>query len=522
MKSRVRWWPAILFLTLALIIIGGLWLWPDLARQDRFMRTVLTAAIAAILLFLWALLASGFTLRTRGIILLAVIAGIAFARTSLRVRGVTGDLIPIVGWRWDSPPPPPPPAAIAARPADTNLPGNLAFPQFMGPNRNGIIPGLFLETNWTAHPPQELWRQPVGQAWSGFVITGPHTITLEQRGEEEAIVSYDLLTGRQNWSHQSPGKYSTTIAGEGPRSTPAISSNRVYAFGATGQLTCLDLQNGSPIWSTNAAQQFGAKLPEWAFTSAPLIHHDRLYLFVGGPNTSALACYDASTGQPLWNAGPGGPEYSAPTFAEVAGVPQILCFQTDIWGCSLTGQELWRLPWPGKYPRVSLPVIISTNELLFSSAYGVGAELIKFTSSDGKLTPERVWKSTQFKSKFGPILRHGDYLYGLDDGMLSCIEIKTGNRRWKDGRYGHGQGLLVGDVILMTTEKGELILIEPNPDALREVAKLAVFSDKTWNPPALAGEFLLIRNHLEAACYRLKLRNSPSQLSLLNQTSSRD
>jgi outer membrane protein assembly factor BamB len=173
----------------------------------------------------------------------------------------------------------------------------------------------------------------------------------------------------------------------------------------------------------------------------------------------------------------------------------------------LDGQVLWNHPWSGAHPKVSVPVVVSSNQFFASSGYGIGCELVAVEKTgETNWTARREWKSMALKSKFGPIFVKGDYIYGLDDGILACVEVKTGQRLWKDGRYGHGQGLLAGEIILITSEKGEVVLVRPDPEKLVEMGRFQVFSDKTWNPPALAGEYLLMRNDKEAACVQLATR----------------
>src|SRR6185503_4201351 len=146
------------------------------------------------------------------------------------------------------------------------------------------------------------------------------------------------------------------------------------------------------------------------------------------------------------------------------------------------GKVLWEYPWTGGYPRVTAPLQVSSNLVLATTGYGVGAELLKVDRDEqSKWTVSRVWKSLALKSKFGAVLVYQDHIYGLDDGIFTCLELKTGQRKWKDGRYGHGQALLVNNLILLTSEKGELVLIQPDPEKLLELSKMRVFEDKTWN-----------------------------------------
>jgi outer membrane protein assembly factor BamB len=151
-------------------------------------------------------------------------------------------------------------------------------------------------------------------------------------------------------------------------------------------------------------------------------------------------------------------------------------------------------------------VVVSSNRVLFSSGYGVGAELLEVVRTDsGKFTAKLVWKSIRMKAKFAHLFARDGFLYGLDDGILACVDLADGSQRWKEGRYGHGQGLLVGELYLLLAESGELVLLRPTPDAPNELARLRAFDSKTWNPPALSGDLLFVRNDQEAACLRLRI-----------------
>jgi outer membrane protein assembly factor BamB len=257
----------------------------------------------------------------------------------------------------------------------------------------------------------------------------------------------------------------------------------------------------------DTAKEHGTKIPDWGYASSPLLVDDQVIASVGGKSGS-LVSYSASDGKLQWASGKGDADYSSPIEATLLGVRQILNFNTaGVSGHALDGKVLWNHPWPGGHPHVTAPVVISTNQVLISSGYGTGSELIRLEKSSNEIwSVTREWKSMSLKSKFGPIFVKDDYIYGLDDGIFTCVALKTGQRQWKDGRYGHGQGLLVGGIILLTSEKGEVVLIEPNPEKLVEIGRFQVFSDKTWNPPALAGEYLLMRNDKEAACLQLATR----------------
>jgi outer membrane protein assembly factor BamB len=421
---------------------------------------------------------------------------------------VTGDLVPILEWRWRS-------TAVesiqssapAGVVADRVLQSTNDYAQFLGPDRTGILAWPLLDRDWSAHPPEVVWRQPVGAAWSGFAVAGEYAVTQEQRGEEEMVVCHDLGTGAVLWAHGDPERYATTIAGEGPRATPTIDGGRVFSMGATGRLNCLDLATGSVIWSRDAVTENGARVPDWGITSSPLVTGEHVIVSVGGSEARSLVAYEKESGAFAWGGGDGSVGYSAPEGVVLDGSEQVVVFNNN--GVAShepgTGRVLWEYPWKGGHPHVAIPLVLPGNRLLVSSGYGTGSELLLVRGGDS-WEVEKLWKSTRLKSKFANLLYRGESLYGLDDGILVCLETETGALRWKDGRYGHGQMILTGDLLLMTAESGDLVLIEPSPEERRELARFAVFDSKTWNPPALAGDLLLMRNDREAACLRLPLR----------------
>jgi outer membrane protein assembly factor BamB len=172
-----------------------------------------------------------------------------------------------------------------------------------------------------------------------------------------------------------------------------------------------------------------------------------------------------------------------------------------------TGAVLWEYPWGKGMPHVARPIPFGANRVLFSSGYGIGSALFEIAPGpDGKLAATEVWKTIRFQAKFSNPVERGGFVYGVSDGIFACLDLKDGAVRWKDGRYGHGQGLLVGEHYLQMTEiPGELVLLRPTPEGANELARFRVFDEKTWNPLALSGDLLVVRNDREAACIRLPL-----------------
>jgi outer membrane protein assembly factor BamB len=502
--TRIRWWPALVIALFTLFALVWIWTTEASSWQDKNMKTGGVLLLALALLFLWAVLFSRISWRTRGAVFLGVpiLAGGFFLL--FEVRGVTGDFIPVFEWRWGKNA-----SLIEERPAISEaavLPvsSRADYPQFLGPDRNAIVAGPPLSRDWNSNPPVELWRRPVGAGWSAFAISGEYAVTMEQRGAEERVSAYHLPTGELLWTHSDSARFFDRVAGEGPRATPAIAGGQVFALGATGILNCLDLAKGELFWSKNILEENAAPQPEWGVSGSPLVAGNKVIVSAGGRAGQSLVAYHLDTGERIWAAGDDAPGYSSPYLADLGGVPQVLIFNAGAMTAHAldSGDILWQYPWRRGHPRVAMPVVFPEDRVLISSGYGTGSELIA-VASNGAWETERLWRSIRLKAKFTNVVHRDGYIYGLDDGIMVCLRVEDGALQWKEGRYGHGQVILVNDLLLVMAEFGDVILLEPAPEESRELGRFTAFQRKTWNPPALAGNLLLIRNDQEAACYRL-------------------
>lgn len=501
-ERGVRWWPLIAVAVLLAVALVAIWAFGDATGQERVTATLTVSILSLLLGLVWLLLLSRLPWRRRllallGVLFVGVLCGVAF-----RIRGVSGNLVPVVEWRW------------AARGGDEVLGGaaRLAgptgdYPQFLGPDRNATVEALGLATDWDAQPPREVWRRPMGEGWSAFAVAGRFAVTQEQRDGEELVTAYDLATGERLWEHADAGRYETTIAGVGPRATPTIVGGRVYALGATGRLNALELASGRLLWSHDVATEFASRTPEWGRPASPLVVDGLVVVAAGGLAGAALAAFDAGSGELRWQAGADDVGYSSPTLLRLAGRRQIVIFNRgSVAGHEVaTGAVLWSYPWSNQQPNVALPLAVGEDRLLVSSGYGEGSRLLRIEPAGDGLAARLVWESPRLKAKFTNVVLHDGFVYGLDDGVLVCLDPATGERRWKRGRYGHGQVILAGDLMLVQTEGGEIVLVAPDPEEHRELARFTAFDGKTWNCPALAGRYLLLRNHREAALFELPL-----------------
>src|SRR5437016_6095953 len=256
----------------------------------------------------------------------SMVAAILFACgvfTLLRTGGITGGADSDLHWRWTKTPEErlldqtgDEPTALASAPAATNKDAD--WPGFRGPERNGVVHGVRIRTDWAASPPVELWRRPIGPGWSSFAVRGDLLYTQEQRGDDEIVACYKVTTGEPVWRHRDAARFWESNAGAGPRGTPTLSNGRVYTFGATGILNALDAGNGTVVWSRNAASDTGKKIPGWGFASSPLVVDDVVIVATAG----TLAAYDTATGNPRWLGPTGGAGYSSPHLVMIDGVAQ--------------------------------------------------------------------------------------------------------------------------------------------------------------------------------------------------------
>jgi len=283
----------------------------------------------------------------------------------------------------------------------------------------------------------------------------------------------------------------------------------VYAVGATGFFACRLVESGALVYSLDLLEEHSAPLPDWGVAGSPLVFENLVILSAGGSDGNSLVAYDKLTGKLVWRGGSDKAHWSSPVVYQVDGEDQVLIFNKGgVAGHDVEdGSILWEYPWTRSTgtPRVAIPVQISDNRFVISSGYGAGASMFEVQKTENGYEAEELWKSLHLKSKFNNFVFRDGYLYGLDDGMLTCIEVATGRRTWKEGRYGHGQLLLGDDWLLLMAENGEAILLEPNPEGPEILGAFAALAGKSWNPPALVGPLLLVRNHLEVACYRLPL-----------------
>jgi hypothetical protein len=467
---------------------------------------------------LWMVLAKKASPVVQRLGLFLVVSAAWVLVTLVRMEGLSGDLHPAIRWRWlptaedrflatrgrtagEAEPAP------AGAPALTLAPGD--WPGFRGPDRDGTVRGARIRTDWKANPPREVWRQLVGPAWSSLVVVGDRLFTQEQRGDHEAVVCYDAGTGKELWAYEDEVRFWEPTAEAGPRASPCFARGRLFAVGAKGKLNCLDAVTGKPKWSHDLTADAGARVPPWGYSCSPLVLGDLVIVFAGGESSRQVLAYRIESGELAWTAPAGECSYSSPQPATLAGQEQVLVFSNT----GLTaldpadGAVLWKheVPLPASAPRSIQPHVLGQDQVLIASEADLGLALIDVKREGRTWTVTQRWVSKALKPAFNDFVVHEGHAYGFDGRIFACVELKTGEGCWKEGRYGQGQVVLLPEqgLLVVTSETGQAVLLRASPERHEVLGRLQVVKGKTWNHPVIAHGRLYVRNAEEMACYDL-------------------
>lgn len=462
--------------------------------------------------------------RTAFTVLLAA-GGFAFS-TLLRSEGITSNSSLELYWRWgqsaeekmlvekESGP-----AATTNSVSEAAWEQALAqpdWPGFRGPDRTGSQRGPAIATDFQAHPPKRLWSIPVGPAWSSFAVAGKFLFTQEQRGPMETVVCYHAESGQEAWTHPIPSRFEEPLGGPGPRATPQLSGDGLFVTGAEGWLLRLDAKTGQPQWKVDLRQVAERKTPTWGFASSPHVVGSVVIVFAGGAGDKGTLGFDKATGELRWSAAAGRHSYSSPQPALMDGRELVMILTNA--GLDLLdpvdGKVWMSYPWKQKDYRVLQPRWVGPDSVLLASGMK-GTRRIRIKKEGDTMSGEEVWTSRFLKTDFNDFVVYQGHAYGFDGGIFASIDLETGKRNWKGGRYGKGQILLLEESghILVSSERGEVVLLRATPEAHTELTRFKALDGKTWNHPVLAGDRLYLRNAREAACYQLALAERQSDES---------
>jgi outer membrane protein assembly factor BamB len=381
------------------------------------------------------------------------------------------------------------------------------WPQWRGPNRDGICSETGLLESWPAGGPRLVWKtQGLGEGYSPFSVVGDRLFTQGQQGDEEFVLAIDTRTGKQLWKTPS-GRSFREERGNGPRGTPTADGNRLYAVAADGTLLCLDTATGKRVWAMNLAERFGGRPPRWAFTESPLVDGDRVIVTPGGPGASVVALAKTS-GDLVWKSQSDPAGYSSPMPFDFGGSRRVVVF-TARGALALdmkNGELLWRYDKvANRVANIATP-IVHDGHLFLSSDYGTGCALLKLASSGGSVSATEVYFNKDMRNHYTTSVLVGDYLYGYSSNILTAMKFLTGEVAWRDRGVGKGSVIFADRHLYCVGEDGVIGLVEATPTAYKEKSRFEISrgSYPTWTPPVISGGKLYLREQDNLYCYDIK------------------
>lgn len=392
------------------------------------------------------------------------------------------------------------------------------WPQFLGPDRNGVSTETGLIDVWTATGPEILWRTPLGVSMSGVSVSNGVAFTMFQDDASQYVVCLNAADGKERWRTPIAPKYENAM-GHGPRATPTVADGSVFAFTGEGILVALKVENGRQLWSVDVPMVLKGKPNEYGVSCSPLVTGG-LVIVHSGTETAAVAAFEIANGKCVWKAGTGNAGYSSPVLMSLNGEIQIVSLTaTEVLGIEPgTGRELWSFPFPTNYDcNTASPVRLDDRQLLISAGENHGTTILEVEMDKGQAVAQEVWsslgKDSHLRAEWQTPVIHDGYLYGLDNQggagpitNLVCIRLTDHKPMWQKNRFGKSNLILADGKLFLTTMEGEVVIVEATPKEFRELARTTVMGT-TRQAPALASGHLFVRDDKEVICIDVASRN---------------
>jgi outer membrane protein assembly factor BamB len=379
------------------------------------------------------------------------------------------------------------------------------WPQWRGPNRDGVSGETGLLTSWPEEGPKLIWKQKAGIGYSSLAVAEGRVYTLIQDEDDEVLVCWNAKTGEELWRFHYPSKYEESH-GSGPRSTPTVDGDRIYTVGAHGIFHCLDALKGEPIWRHDLLEEFNAPLLQYGVTFSPLVEGDLVLTSPGGANGNSLAAFDKISGKLVWKKLDDPAAYSSPVAATFGGIRQVIFFtQSGLVSISpRDGTLYWRYPWETKFGcNIATPIVVG-DYVFISTGYDKGCVLLEITKSgEASFEAQPVYEHNQMRNHFSTSVRYKDALYGFDESTLICMDFRTGKTLWEHKGLKKGSLLIADGHLIILGESGEVVLAEATPEAYRQIGSFQFSRNKCWTVPVLAQGRLYLRDEEYIACYQL-------------------
>jgi outer membrane protein assembly factor BamB len=393
-------------------------------------------------------------------------------------------------------------------------PASAGWPQWRGSHRDGIVHLADLATDWPNEGPTLLWKKDIPLGYSSFAVKDGRLYSLFQQNEKEVVACWRVQDGAEVWRHEYDC-HADVRDYPGPRSTPTLEGDRLYTVGSDGTFLCLDAATGSPHWKKDLLNEFQATSPRWGVAFSPLIDGDLVFTSPGGRNGNSLAAFNKITGELVWKRLDEVAGYSSPIAVTVAGTRQILFFMGDALVAvhAGDGELCWRYPWETfSDVNAATPVVFQTrrdehiNHYVFiSSGYARGCALLKIVAAKGgDFTVKKVYTGKQMCSHFASPVRKGEYLFGIDDSRLACLDLRNGKVMWTRPGCNKGSLLRVNDSLIVLGEDGKLWLFDAIPEKPTPKSEARPFrGGRCWTMPVLAEGKLFLRNERQMQCLAL-------------------
>lgn len=382
--------------------------------------------------------------------------------------------------------------AIAALTLVASFAGYADWPQWRGPQRDGVCAETRWLKQWPKDGPKQLWKANVGIGLSSCTVSDGKLYTMGNTEETDAVYCLEATTGRELWKHSYPCSAKDPNGYPGPRCTPTVDGTRIYTLSRNGHFFCLDASSGKVLWAKEFTKDYSAKPPTWGYAGSPLIEGEWVVTEVGGSGSSVVA-FNQRDGKEVWKAGDDGVGYSSMVAFDHQGKRSLAIFSAaGIVGRSAQdGKELWRHPWKTNYDVNAATPIVVDGKVFVSSGYGKGCALIDFSTGE----PKVLWEHKKMRNHVATCILWDKHLYGFDESQLKCLDWATGEEKWADKAYGKGSFFRAGNTFVIYSDKGRVAAAELSPAGCREVSGFQVLTGKdTWSVPVLAGGKLFCRS----------------------------